>query len=559
VVGIAAIVSVVLSGQSARKERDYALQQRGLAVSAANSMIDDVASALQTMSAPTQRRLDLLSRVAAVFDRLDATNNDGFAKIIDLDGTEGQAAIRTSLGLSRTLLDLGNFKAAMHRAEEAESKARKLETDQPANLNVRLLLAETLIVKSQVQRAASYPGSASSLDQAIVRLQTIDRIKELDRVVRKRVDTLLCEGYGCQARLLEESTNDDQIQEILGKAVQFGQGAYVVDPFDPDVVNAYANAFEALGSYYTVIGRDDVAVVAVQQGISIRRKAVAQSPGDSRLQFCADRMAASWASISDAIRSDDNQEVTSVNSTVLLRKMCLEDPENADLQADLADDLANHGAVLYDRHEFKQAIEAIGFYSESIEILKKLRKEGKASKRVNENFARCASYLSIADSWVGEFADAESVNSTILEPLARELDSRDPNDIENNFRLRMIFKARAEVAAGLHDWKSAQSHALKEISFSKQNVTTRGRDIDKFFYAESLVDLGKWVGCCGDDADACQYILSGIDIMQEVRQTGEFQVMVDAIPNELALIEDDLRYFQSKLEAPEPSGIIPFR
>jgi tetratricopeptide (TPR) repeat protein len=366
----------------------------------------------------------------------------------------------------------------------------------------------------------------------------------------------LCEGYCRQARLLEWAPKDNNIQKILDKAIRCGEKAYAEDSSDPEVVDAYADAFGTLGFYYWDIGRNDSAAAAGQQGISIRRKAAAQSPENSRLQFCADRMAASWAAIFDTLRSGDNHEENFDSSTISLRKMCLEDPENRGLQADLVVDLSNHGIILLDRYQFKRAIELFG---EAIEIAEKLRKEGKASTRVNDNFARSVSYLSMADSWTGNFADAESVNSSILEPLGRELDTRNPNDIDNNFRLSTISKAQAELAAGLHDWRSAQFFALQEIFYSKQNVTAKGKATDQFFYAESLVDLGKWIGCGGDAVMACQYIHSGIDIIQEVRQTGELQLMADALPNELTLIEDDLRYFQSKLEEPERSGIIPFR
>jgi eukaryotic-like serine/threonine-protein kinase len=70
---IIAIGAILVADRIARNERNYALQQRELAASSARTMISDLAAELETTSAPIERRLELLQRVAAVFDRIDAT------------------------------------------------------------------------------------------------------------------------------------------------------------------------------------------------------------------------------------------------------------------------------------------------------------------------------------------------------------------------------------------------------------------------------------------------------------------------------------------------------
>jgi serine/threonine protein kinase len=62
---IGAVTVTLWSGHIAQRESKYAQQQRSLAVSNAQTMIDDFATALETLSAPTKPRLELLKKVQA--------------------------------------------------------------------------------------------------------------------------------------------------------------------------------------------------------------------------------------------------------------------------------------------------------------------------------------------------------------------------------------------------------------------------------------------------------------------------------------------------------------
>src|SRR5262249_43557269 len=123
-VGLVALVLTLASDHVARSERNYALQQRELAASSARTMISDLALTLQTLSAPIETRLKMLSQAVEVFDRIDATSRSGFDP--GQTAVQVRAEIRTELALARALGELGDPRGAIQRADMAERRSEKL-------------------------------------------------------------------------------------------------------------------------------------------------------------------------------------------------------------------------------------------------------------------------------------------------------------------------------------------------------------------------------------------------------------------------------------------------
>jgi hypothetical protein len=93
-------------------------------------MIKDLASSLESMSAPIERRLELLQRVAAVFDQIDTTAR------VELDPAKStiqiRAEVQTQVIVTRALEELGDTQGAIRRSDTAELKIRKLLDDRIA-------------------------------------------------------------------------------------------------------------------------------------------------------------------------------------------------------------------------------------------------------------------------------------------------------------------------------------------------------------------------------------------------------------------------------------------
>jgi eukaryotic-like serine/threonine-protein kinase len=148
VVAIIAVGFILASDRTAREERDYALQQRELAASSARTMINDLASSLESMSAPIERRLELLNQVAAVFDQIDATSRTDVDPA--LNSVQLRAEVQTQLILARALEELGDIDKAIRRADTAAFQASKLQVRPAAGLDDQLILVEAQLQKAQI-------------------------------------------------------------------------------------------------------------------------------------------------------------------------------------------------------------------------------------------------------------------------------------------------------------------------------------------------------------------------------------------------------------------------
>ncbi|MBV8226470.1 MAG: serine/threonine protein kinase, partial [Verrucomicrobia bacterium] len=162
IVGLVAFALTLTSDHAARSERNYALQQRELAASSARTMISDLASTLQNMSAPVEHRLKMLNQAVDVFDRIDASSRGGFDP--GQTGIQVRAEIRTELALARALGELGDPQGAIRRADLARRRSEKLLALDASDPENELIMANSLLEKS---RAESKAGDATAATMTI--------------------------------------------------------------------------------------------------------------------------------------------------------------------------------------------------------------------------------------------------------------------------------------------------------------------------------------------------------------------------------------------------------
>ena len=195
VVGAIALGFILASDRAARKERDYALQQRELAASSARTMITDIAAALETMSAPIERRLELLQRVAGVFDQIDATSRSE----VDPAGSAVQlrAEVQTQMILARVLEELGDFNGTIQRLEMAELRARALTNQPVSDPGDQLILAQAMLEKCRaLSNAGKIATAAGILEEVLTKLRKLEAAGNLTAYPREEAPNapLRCAG-----------------------------------------------------------------------------------------------------------------------------------------------------------------------------------------------------------------------------------------------------------------------------------------------------------------------------------------------------------------------------
>jgi eukaryotic-like serine/threonine-protein kinase len=225
VVAIIAIGLILASDRTARKERDYALQQRELAASSARTMMNDLASSLESMSAPIERRLELLNRVAAVFDQIDATNRTDVDPALSL--VQLRAEVQTELILARALEELGDMQGAIHRAEAGELRAKKMLNRQVSDPIDQLFLEEALLEKCRVFfRSGNVVAADGLLEKVLVKLREVENVQGLAATPRRRLKILLCNALVLEERLSDPFAKPNETVQLLKEAIEYGESAH---------------------------------------------------------------------------------------------------------------------------------------------------------------------------------------------------------------------------------------------------------------------------------------------------------------------------------------------
>jgi tetratricopeptide (TPR) repeat protein len=374
------------SGHIAQRESKYAQRQRSLAVSSAQTMIDDFATALETLSAPTKPRLELLKKVAGVFDQLEETRDlrDRFATEQGI--AEAQGSIHATLRIADTLVDLGDRNAAMGRIRSAEELALELQKKRARDERGNLLLAEVLIAKGQLLKDESNIEEAEiDADVALRNLRVLDSQK--DQAFGKTIEIMLCRALTLQGSLLFDTTSFDEAERVLKQAIEDGERIYRQSPDDADAVDAYASALQGLGWLYNRAYREDLVREPIERSLSVRRLAVEKSARNARLRLQLDSASAIW---NHAIvrRSDGDGRIRESfdQSIEKLRKRSGEDPDNFDLRVRLMTALFSYGTyVMY----YSDAQSAIPLFSETLRLGIALHNQRKNDRSLDDALFQC--------------------------------------------------------------------------------------------------------------------------------------------------------------------------
>ncbi|HET9375775.1 MAG TPA: serine/threonine-protein kinase [Chthoniobacterales bacterium] len=537
VVALIAIGFILASDRTARKERDYALQQRELAASSARSMMNDLASSLESMSAPIERRLELLNQVAAVFDQIDATSRTDVDPA--LNSVQLRAEVQTQLILARALEELGDIDKAIRRADTAAFQARKLQVRPVSDPDDQLILAEAWLQKAQIY---SNDGRIELALQIVER--TLNQLREIERIDSLRVDSrtkwevLTSRGLVLRAQLRAFAKPGDGLR-LLKEGVEHGERAYQARPFDREALESYAHSLERLGAFYFDSGRMDDFGESIRKSLELRHKAAAQAPGDNDLQNRSEAAIAYWAG---PLALADPQIAFPEESLAKLRRLYAGDPNNASLLALLINTLGNYGLVLASRNEYEEAKKLM---REAVSIVGRPSEQKNQGFFINYNLEYVIFGLSHCCCMTGDFEEARKVNEEFLVPLTEKLRAKDPDQSNNRFRRALSFILQAELAVGGSRWKEAERMYSIALSDLEENIKTRDYPFEKESYGDSLARLGTVLCRDGEIESGRQYIERGLQIMYPLRDSGQY-VPRSAILRDISDAEEALGQFQKK-------------
>lgn len=539
IIGVLALGFIFASDRAMRKERDYALQQRELAASSARTMINDLASSLESMSAPIERRLELLQRVASVFDQIDTTTR------VELEPAKSaiqiRAEVQTQVILTRALEELGDIQGAIRRADTAELEVQKLVGNRTAEPGDVLILAEIRLEKCRALSEAGKGAIAHEvLEETLTKLREIEGVSNLEQDVRRKLQVLLSHALVQRVRLSEAMANPGQTLELVKEAIQHGERAYQSQPADREAVFAYTKGLEQLGAFYYNLGRFDLFGDPVRKALALLRKAAGEAPADIGLQQRSERAVARWSTLLAIVDSQDGKLVIPGESLELLRKLSAMDPRNVDLLEDLVRELENCGSVLTTHREYETARKLL---KEAIEIGKRLIDEKKSGFQLEDDLQLCAFGLSICYSKTGDLEAARKVNLELLAPLTERLETLDLDKSNNRFREALCCLAQAEVAGGNGKWEEAQEIISRGLRLLEENLYGRDYIFDKAIYADSLVKLGSVLGERGNAESGCRYIDRGLQILYALRDNGRKVPRIEIL-SDISDAEETLRRYK---------------
>jgi eukaryotic-like serine/threonine-protein kinase len=545
-VGIVALGFIVASDRAVRRERDYALQQRELAASSARTMISDLASSLESMSAPVERRLELLNRVAAVFDQIEATSRSALdpAK----SAVQVRAEVQTFLTLSRALEELGDTQSAIRRSEMAELQARKLLGYHSSGPEDELVLTATLLEECRTfSTAGKMAAAAESLEQALKKLRQVEALRDLAAEPHARLEALLCEALVLKVRLSNRLAKPQEAVQLLTEAIQYGEKAYRAHPSNQEAQDSYGTSLEDLGWLYFDWGRFSLFGEPVRKAMALYRKAVAQAPGDFSLQRRLEGTIARCGSVLALADPQSEEAMLPRESLTIQRRLCALDPKNVTLLKDLIVELGNNGIILASRNQYEEAIKLL---KEAVDIGKPLIDEGKGGSWIEDCVDNAAVNLSLCYGKMGDLETARKINLELLAPLTKKLKEVDPDRFTNRFRNGLYCIAQAEVASGYGDWKEAQKMYLQVVRDLEENLRERDYPYDRYLYGYCLVRSGKALAELAETESGCRFIEQGLQIMYALRDTNRFALRAEIL-KDISEAEEALRRFQLKTTTPD--------
>jgi tetratricopeptide (TPR) repeat protein len=541
IVGLVALALTLASDQAARSERNYALQQRELAASSARTMISDLASTLQYMSAPIEHRLKMLNQAVEVFDRIEATSRGGF----DPGQTVAQlrAEIRTDLALARALGELGDPQGAIQRADLAERRSDKLLALHASDPENQLIMANSLLEKSRAELKARELKTASEvLEQAIHGLRGLDGL-ELAGGVRRSLEISLCESLVLSAKMEDTMVQPERTSKLLTEAVAHGQKAYEADPLNPDVVDCFASSLEALGRFYFNSGNAKLFREPVKKALGIRRAASEKEPTNIALKRSWERSFGGWGALLAYCDPSDENAQLAAESIATMRRLYDADPNNMSLAEEFLVHLRNYGAILADHRQYQDAVK---LFEEIIALGQTLVGEEREPHETSYTLGEAAINLVDCLLKIGDLEAAKRVNTEVIVPLIQQFEKQKwdtPSDrmLEAGFDF-----TDGDVLDGSGDHKRSSDAFRRGLSRLEANLRVRGYPGEKALYGEGLAGCGRVLAECGEIKLGVEYIKRGLEIMHLLSayatlSRGELSASISEA-------EDNLRRYEEELQ-----------
>jgi serine/threonine protein kinase len=539
IVVLVALVLTLASDQVARSERNYALQQRELAASSARTMISELASTLQYMSAPVEHRLKALNQAVEVFDRIDATGRSGF----DPGQTVAQlqAEIRTDLALARALGELGDPQAAIQRADMAERRSYKLLALHSFDPENQLIMANSLLEKSRAElKARDFRIAPEVLEQAIHELRALDGLA-LVGTVRKSLEISLSESLVLSTRMEDTLVQPERTCKLLTEAVAHGQKAYDADPLNPDVVDCYASSLEALARFYFNSGNAKLFPELVKKALETRRAASAKEPANIALKRGWERAFGVWgALLAYCDPSGENAEIAA-ESIATMRRLYNADPNNMSLAGEFLLNLRNYGSMLADHLQYQDAAKLL---EETISLGQTLVREKQESHETSYTLGEAA--ITLVECYLknGKFEAAKQVDTEVIAPLIHQFEKQKwdtPSDrmLEAGFDF-----VDGDILDKSGDHKRSSDTFLRGLNRLEPNLRVRDYPAEKAFYGEGLARCGRVLAECGEIKVGVEYIKRGVEIMHLLSANATLtrgELSVDILE-----AEDDLRHYQGE-------------
>jgi serine/threonine protein kinase len=542
IVGLVAFALTLTSDHVARSERNYALQQRELAASSARTMISDLASTLQNMSAPIETRLKMLNQAVEVFDRIDATSRSGFDP--GQTAVQVRAEIRTDLALARALGELGDPQGAIQRADMAERRSEKLLALHASDPENQLIMANSLLEKSRAElKARELTTAPEVLEQAIYGLRALGGLN-LVGAVRKSLEISLCESLVLSARMADTLVEPERTSRLLTEAVAHGQKAYDADPLNSDVIDCYASSLEELGRFYFNSGNAKLFREPVKKALEIRRAASAKEPANVALKRGWERAFGTWgALLTYCDPSGENAEVAA-ESIATLRRLHDADPNNMDLAEEFLVHLRNYGSFLADHLQYQDAAK---LFEETISLGQTLVREKLEPHETSYTLGEAAVNLVYCLLKIGDSEAAKRVDTEVILPLVHQFEKQKWDTPSDRMLEAGLDFADGEVLARSGDHKGSTDTFRRGLSRLEANLRVRDYPGEKAFYGEGLARCGRVLADTGEIKLGVEYIKRGLEIMESLLGT-DLTLTRGELSADISEAEDDLRRYEEKLQ-----------
>jgi serine/threonine protein kinase/tetratricopeptide (TPR) repeat protein len=540
-VGIFALGATLVSDRVAKQERDYALRQRGLAASAVRTMINEMASSLESMSAPIEHRLELLNRAAAIFDEIDSTSRGAFDPA--MSAVQMQANIQTQMILAGALQELGDVRGATQRAQRAEFLARKLVESHPADPDDQLLLTKALLTTCRVASKSETVRTAdATLAEAIATLRGIEKKAELSTNSGHKLETLFCGALTLKART-DGFLADPQVSlRLLTEAIRYGALAYQAHPSEPEAIDSYASGLETLAAFYDDWGRPGLLQETVQKALDIRRKGAEEAPNNLALQRLSEKAVGHWGGIL-ALADSSGEASASLNEKLsMLRRLIAVDPNNVSLDEDLIRELTNCACLCLGRREYTAGIKLL---LEALNVVEGLHEKGLANFQIEDLEYDSYLNLSVCYSRAGDLESARAINLKAA-PIGRRLIALDSDQCNNRLREGCLCVGQAEVVAATKSWSEAEKLWAEAIAFLRTNLEARDYPAEQALCAYCVERYGKAISEAGDVRLGFKYIAEGLQMMKDLRDRDRI-IQRDDLLNDIADTEQDLQHYRQRL------------